>query len=451
MKANIQSSLLATSILSIFVFAGVAQAQPDDASNPPKIVYGQPSKNSKNSKSSRNSKNAKKHNSKSTTVKADSQVGPFVKANAPKKAKAALKADSKTDVNPVVKSEVKAPVKTEVKSGAKSDAKPVEPSKVTSTDRAANSQLPSAPVVPVAVPAAKPAKDEAVVSKLKTDIAIKPVTKADITPKIDLGNTSKEAAPKVAVGEPTKVVTVVPNKVMIVKDVVPVKAAPAKVAATKAPTAKPAPAKVVTVKTSSAKKATPAHVKISRREEGARHPVRAHARRMDRAGIITNFCISKTKHPGACMDRSADHALAKLESQETRLLNCGQIRKSEAGGDLGVETFVTSNFYRMRNNANAGLKKTLATSGRITRLEHREITLRAMLKHSRNLQRFADKVCDAKEFDAIYAVKEAGKEQAKVRSSYNPEQTSETSKQIRSNQHEPIDLLPPGLFSKSAQ
>ena len=109
------------------------------------------------------------------------------------------------------------------------------------------------------------------------------------------------------------------------------------------------------------------------------------------------------------MNRFLDRAWAKLDAAETRLMNCGELRKQQNNNEPSIEGFVVSKMYKLRQAGSQELNMSLAVNGKVSRRMTQEIELRSMMKNTQAVTAFADKVCDASEFQRAFAESATGK------------------------------------------
>lgn len=118
-----------------------------------------------------------------------------------------------------------------------------------------------------------------------------------------------------------------------------------------------------------------------------------------------NSCLSATKLVVRCMDRHISAAETKLDSAEVRLMNCGELRKIENGFDSKIESLVVSKMVELRRQTLSSMQADLSEmqAAHAPLRYTRAVQLRATLKHLDDVNALADKVCDAKAFQGLFA------------------------------------------------
>lgn len=130
---------------------------------------------------------------------------------------------------------------------------------------------------------------------------------------------------------------------------------------------------------------------------------KATIRSKDAAEAALNRCVATSKHVVGCMTRVLERAWAKLDASETRLMNCGELRKMQNNNEPSIEAFVVSKMYKIRQEGSQDLQASLNASGKVSSRMSLEIELRSLLKNTKVVTEFGDKVCDANEFQRAFA------------------------------------------------
>jgi hypothetical protein len=174
------------------------------------------------------------------------------------------------------------------------------------------------------------------------------------------------------------------NAIAVVKPVAR-KAAPAKAAAkAKAAPAKAAAQANAASRVAAAPVAAPAYV----------------SKEVDAASLITARCATHGKKTLRCMKLEIAKAANDVDTTETKLLNCRESRKFENQAQAqSIEAHVNGLMFQLRYKATQGFNKEVAASAPKTRLQAREIELRAILKHANEVSSLADYVCSAQAFE----------------------------------------------------
>lgn len=125
---------------------------------------------------------------------------------------------------------------------------------------------------------------------------------------------------------------------------------------------------------------------------------------MDAAAILASQCLEKGARVASCMKLELDRAEAAIDHQETKLLNCRELRKLEAPQMReSIDTLVTKQMIEMRQRETQDFTAELTDAGRTSRLKTREIELRATLSHLNHVSAYASEVCSAKAFAKMMA------------------------------------------------
>ncbi len=133
-----------------------------------------------------------------------------------------------------------------------------------------------------------------------------------------------------------------------------------------------------------------------------RAPIAARAG-LDSAMMIKSHCAA-SKHPLRCMNAQLDAAELRVDSAEVKLLNCRELRKFDLSMDKNmIDTVVTGRMYQLRFKETQTFNAALASAGQVSKLETKEIELRATLAHLDAVNELSAKVCSASEFAKLYA------------------------------------------------
>jgi hypothetical protein len=122
----------------------------------------------------------------------------------------------------------------------------------------------------------------------------------------------------------------------------------------------------------------------------------------DVALLITNRCAA-SKKPVRCMNIQLNDAELRVDSAEVRLLNCREIRKFDTSLDAtAVDSLVTGRMYMLRFKETQNFNAQLARSGRLSKMQTKELELRATIAHLKAVLALDEKVCSATEFAKLY-------------------------------------------------
>jgi hypothetical protein len=183
----------------------------------------------------------------------------------------------------------------------------------------------------------------------------------------------------------------------------PVKQAPAVDPVKQAPVTQNAPVQIKAPKAPSAKK--PTHKPAQKAQAKA---TEKSEEKLDRAAVLFNKCIaieklSSRKSAIRCMDRFLDRMDIEVGNVETRIMNCGELRRIEnfENGE-NVRAKVVGEMRKLRQIQEDQIANNImevSKSGvKVGPRKMKEIELRAAEMHSKSAEKLADLVCSKHAF-----------------------------------------------------
>jgi hypothetical protein len=122
----------------------------------------------------------------------------------------------------------------------------------------------------------------------------------------------------------------------------------------------------------------------------------------DRASLVADQCANAGAQALTCLKKELRFATAEMETAETRLFNCGYLRKLEAKSEAAaVEQLISARFEQLKQRADAELETETRAAGSASALELKTIELRSHFKYTDSIQKLNKSVCDAAAFTSL--------------------------------------------------
>lgn len=131
--------------------------------------------------------------------------------------------------------------------------------------------------------------------------------------------------------------------------------------------------------------------------------------KLDRSAVIFNKCVeieklSKRKSAVKCLDRFLDRMDIEVGDVETRIMNCGELRRLEnfENGEV-IRSVVVGEMNSLRaaqkNAIELGVQEIERVGGKVGPRKLKEIELRTAEAHSKKARKLADLVCSKVAFE----------------------------------------------------